>query len=65
MIGPPTKDRDSASRPGVSGTNGRPQKPNGSSPDRMPPRRAWITFLVIVALNYLLMQFFFPGMKGR
>jgi cell division protease FtsH len=27
----------------------------------MPPRRAWLTFLAILAANFLLMRYFFPG----
>jgi cell division protease FtsH len=27
----------------------------------MPPRRTWLTFLIILAVNFLLVRFFFPG----
>jgi cell division protease FtsH len=27
----------------------------------MPPRRAWLTFLAIIAANFLIMRYFFPG----
>ena len=27
----------------------------------MPPRRAWLTFLAILAANFLLMRYFFPS----
>lgn len=60
MIGPAHKNRDSASRPGMPGANGRPDTPKGRGPEKMPPRSTWMTFFAIVALNYLLIQFFFP-----
>jgi cell division protease FtsH len=45
---------------------GAPTPPSGSpSPGApkptMPPRRAWLTFLAILAANFLLMRYFFPG----
>jgi cell division protease FtsH len=41
--------------PSGSQTPGTPPKP------AMPPRRAWLTFLVILAANILLMRYFFPS----
>jgi cell division protease FtsH len=46
-----------------------PQRPGGSAsktPDGgatmpMPPRRTWLTFLIILAVNFLLVRFLFPG----
>src|SRR5687767_5715507 len=35
--------------------------PNGSGTPPMPPRRTWLTFLVILAVNFLLVRFLFPG----
>jgi len=45
---------------------GAPTPPTGSpaaGPPKpsMPPRRAWLTFLAILAANFLLMRFFFPS----
>src|ERR671938_33208 len=45
------------------------QPPNGRARDgsrapsgpSMPPRRTWLTFLVILVANYLLVTYFFPG----
>ena len=60
MIGTPLKNRDTATRPGTPGANGRPDR-KGGGPEKMPPRSTWMTFLVIVVLNYLLIQLFFPS----
>lgn len=35
--------------------------PDGSAAPPMPPRRTWLTFLVILAVNFLLVRFLFPG----
>src|SRR5688572_1630956 len=35
--------------------------PDGSATPPMPPRRTWLTFLVILAVNFLLVRFLFPG----
>src|SRR5690606_8513162 len=42
--------------------NTRPGMPQGSGqPPRMPPRTTWVTFLVILALNYFVMRMLFPA----
>jgi cell division protease FtsH len=48
-------------RPRDAAPESRPGAPK--PPDRAPamPRRTWITFLVIIALNYLAMRLLFPG----
>ena len=51
--GPPTPPAGSPTPGG--GTNGGAPKPS------MPPRRAWLTFLAILAANLLLMRYFFPS----
>src|SRR5690554_3470464 len=33
----------------------------GASPPALPPRRMWLTFLLILAANFLLVHLFFPG----
>ncbi|HEX2492766.1 MAG TPA: ATP-dependent metallopeptidase FtsH/Yme1/Tma family protein, partial [Steroidobacter sp.] len=43
----------------ASGGSGAPQGA-GRSPN-MPTRRTWMTFLIILALNYFLMRLLFPG----
>ncbi len=47
--------RDSATRPGPA--KGTPQA-------KMPPRRAWIWFVVILVANYLLMRLILPGAEA-
>ena len=48
-----------------SGTPPRPaggsKTPESSSAPFMPPRRTWLTFLIILAVNFLLVRFLFPG----
>ncbi|HEY8196498.1 MAG TPA: ATP-dependent zinc metalloprotease FtsH [Gemmatimonadales bacterium] len=44
------------------------QRPgSGTKPPALPPRRAWLTFLLIVLANFLLMRVFFPrpGEPGK
>jgi cell division protease FtsH len=45
----------------VSDKNVRTGKPKPGGPPNIPPRRTWLTFLVILLINYLLMKFLFPG----
>ena len=40
--------------------NGGPRQPSSPPPQKVPPRRAWLTFLLVVLANYVAMQFFFP-----
>ena len=48
---PPTQQRPSGgSRP-----------PEGPITPPMPPRRTWLTFLIILAVNFFLVRFLFPG----
>ena len=44
-------------RPAGDGTKG----PDGAATPPMPPRRTWLTFLIILAVNFLLVRFLFPG----
>jgi cell division protease FtsH len=36
------------------------QKADGKEPTKVPPRRAWWTFMALLLANYLLMRFLFP-----
>jgi cell division protease FtsH len=60
---PPKKtqrNRDSAQDTHLqSGDNG-PGKPKAAGRTNIPPRRAWLTFLILLLINYLLMKSLFP-----
>ena len=49
---PPAPGGDRATAPGGS---------RGGAQANLPPRRTWLTFLVILVLNYMLVRFLFPG----
>ena len=51
----PPQRREPSPTPPTGSPPGTPPKPG------MPPRRAWLTFLAILAANLLLMRYFFPG----
>jgi cell division protease FtsH len=51
---PPT----SANPPPQTGSG---QKSSGAGQPKMPPRRTWLWFLLILAVNYLLVRSFFPS----
>ena len=36
-------------------------QPKGSVQTRLPPRKSWLIFLVLLFLNYLVMRYLFPG----
>src|SRR6185436_6458289 len=40
---------------------GRPGGPKPAAPRNMPPRRTWLTFLIVILINYFLMRLLFPG----
>ena len=48
--------RNRTQPPGV-----RPGAPKAAAPMNMPPRRTWLTFLVVILINYFLMRLLFPG----
>ena len=60
MIGPrgEAQKNDSAARERAAATG--PDTP-GRKQDKLPPRSMWMTFFVIVVLNYLVMPLFFPS----
>ena len=47
----------------IGGSPGKPNPPGKATtpPAPMPPRRAWLTFLLVVLANYALMRLFFPN----
>jgi cell division protease FtsH len=50
-----------AQRNSAEPADGRAKEPARSVRPGMPPRRTWITFLVILLVNYLLVRFLFPS----
>jgi cell division protease FtsH len=54
-------DGDSVRAGRAEAATGRAGKPAGSGKEKLPSRKTWMTFFVIVLLNYLVMQLFFPG----
>src|SRR5262245_49484063 len=44
--------------------NDRPGAPKGSRQARMPPRRTWLWFVLILLANYLLARLLSPGSEG-
>jgi len=59
MSWPKLKPQSQSNRISPSAT--RPGDPNRSAPANMPPRRIWLTFLAVIAINYLVMRLLFPG----
>ena len=54
------RNRNSAAGGRVQSANGRPKKPKVARRANIPPRRTWLTFLILLLINYLLMRFLFP-----
>jgi len=54
-------NRDSASAWGAKASDDRNGAPKPFGRGNMPPRKAWLTFAVILLLNYVLMSFLFPS----
>ena len=50
--------------------NGRKTSSNRAMPGKaddsmaVPPRRTWLAFFILLALNYFLVSLFFPGLQG-
>jgi len=53
--------KEQAQRNSAGPADRRSKDPTRPSPASMPPRRTWLTFLVILLINYLLVTFFFPS----
>src|SRR4051812_25490714 len=59
---PTQRDRDSAPNRRVPwDARGRSFQGGDDQPSTMPTRRTWLTFLVILGVNYLVMRLLFPG----
>jgi cell division protease FtsH len=59
---PMQRDRDTAPNRRVPrDAGGRPSQAGDDRPSSMPTRRTWLTFLAILAVNYLAMRLLFPG----
>lgn len=58
---PGGSNQPSAERARVdAGAPGKPGDPKGVGSTNMPPRNTWLTFLVVLGINYLLMRVLFP-----
>jgi cell division protease FtsH len=61
----PTKpmqpDRDVVRRPRMSPATGSKPSHDSDRPSHMPGRRAWITFLIVLAVNYVVMRLLLPN----
>jgi cell division protease FtsH len=49
-----------AQKPLDQRTTGQPGKPMDQGRSRVPPRRTWLTFVIILLANFLLVRFLFP-----
>ena len=56
----PPRNRDPASNEPVQPEDGRPEQPKGDGWKNVPPRKTWLTFLIILLINYMLMKIIFP-----
>jgi cell division protease FtsH len=56
----PDQQRRPAGPPAGTNPPSRPSSSSSPPAQKVPPRRAWLTFLLVVLANYLAMQFFFP-----
>ena len=54
-------NRNSASAGRAAPTGGTPDTSKEIGQPNMPPRRTWLTFAVILLVNYFLVRFLFPG----
>ena len=57
-------DARRVSSPPTGGKQSAETKPKGSGLPTMPPRRTWLWFLGILAVNFLLARFMMPGAEG-
>jgi hypothetical protein len=59
-----SQDARRGSSPPVGGKQSAETKPKGSGQPTMPPRRTWLWFLGVLAVNFLLAKFLMPGAEG-
>jgi cell division protease FtsH len=59
-----SRDARRGSSPPVGGTQSAETKPKGSGQLTMPPRRTWLWFLGVLAVNFLLAKSLMPGAEG-
>jgi cell division protease FtsH len=58
---PRQPDRDVVRRPRMSPATGSKPSQDSDRPSRMPGRRAWITFVIVLAVNYVVMRLLLPN----
>jgi cell division protease FtsH len=56
----PPRNSDAAPDDRNRPEDGQPDKPKGIGQMNIPPRKTWMTFLIILLINYLLMKLIFP-----
>ena len=56
----PPRNSDPASDEPVQPEDGRPEQPKDAGWKNIPPRKTWLTFLIILLINYMLMKIIFP-----
>src|SRR5580765_1434580 len=59
-----SRDARRGSPPPAGGKQSAETKPKGSGQPAMPPRRTWLWFLGVLAVNFLLARFLMPGAEG-
>ena len=60
-IGQQTRRSSDPPSGGRPPTGGKPASGKGSAQAKIPPRRTWLWFLVILVINYLLVRLLIPG----
>src|SRR5688572_27007727 len=55
------RNRDAAPARRPDPADRRPGTPKDTRPPKMPPRSTWITFVIILVVNYVVMSFLFPS----
>jgi cell division protease FtsH len=58
------RNSDSTPAGRVPATDGRPGAPKGTWQAKMPPRRTWIWFVLVLLANFVLVRLFMPGPEG-
>ena len=58
------RNSDSAPAGRVQPADSRPGAPKGTGQAKMPPRRTWLWFVLILLANYLLVRLLMPGPEG-